>query len=109
VRNELATLKSELAAVKNAVANSSGSVIKSIQRGVTSTIGNVTINAVDVNKSIVLATFSNLQSASWTTSYNIGGGLYIHLENSTTLNIGLGENTVSAGTPKIAWQVIEFN
>lgn len=105
-------LEELLATLKTGVAP----VVKSVQRGTYSSSGTVTISAVDVNKSIVIASGDgNAAWYSYSVSTEVGGRLSarVTLTNSTTLTI---TNTVPTGVygsddigyAKISWQVIEF-
>lgn len=71
-----------------------GKTIKSIQKGIKEGEGNVSIAAIDINKSILL--INNYYSSTTT-----AGGALI---DSTTIWVAGG----AYNTPKCVWQVIEF-
>ena len=85
------------------------SVIKSIQRGTTSTPSqnsstNVSISSVNTSKSFV-----SMSTAVYAGSTgNIQGTVFAHLTSSTNLRIeNQGGNALSVGG-SVAWEVIEF-
>lgn len=81
-----------------------GSNVKSIQRGTTILTAqslDLTISSVDLNKSIVIMSYSDLNNSSDGNSL-----IRAKLTSATNINFYLGEYS----TPKyIEWQVIEFN
>ena len=93
--------KETQAAIYNALGNGSG-IIKSIQRGTLNltqgTSGSATINAVDVNKSIVLYGGSTYKDCDYDG--------YIYLKNSTTIEAI--RTTGGSITSKFPYQVVEF-
>lgn len=81
-----------------------GSNIKSIQRGTYAYVGtskDITINSVDINKSIVLLSFQG--DGANQASYSLVLG---KLTSSTILNLS---SISSGGTFNVTWQVIEFD
>ena len=89
--------------------------VKSVQRGLVETGRNksqyvVTINSVNVNKSIVLLTGDgwNQQSVGSISSSYIYTSIPVYIESftSTEIELGLAEGGLSGAG--ISWQVIEF-
>lgn len=94
--------------------NSGKTPIKSIQRGVyASGTGDVTISAVDLDKSFVSSTCANGSTGSPNdggNSNNISISTAVRLKDSTTLSFLIG-NLGSNGTvnnPTVYWEVIEY-
>ncbi len=79
--------------------------IKSIQRGSTTMESvsslNITISSVDITKSIVRVTIS---AANTTTSWNA-----VSAKITSATNIQLNRQVSWATTPRVYWEVIEFN
>ena len=80
-------------------------VVKSVQRGTTSTSGSITISSVNINKTLVVGSgqFSYKTSAS---NDNYASGAFAHLESSTRLQVNFTGAISSVGF--FHWQVIEF-
>ena len=92
--------------------------ISSIQRGFSTSTGNITISSVDMSKSFVSVSYANAKYsdsqvvlAPGNRGYGYGFGYSVsysaRLTSSTNLEISSGtqNNTTSAG---IAWEVIEY-
>lgn len=86
-----------------AIMNKSSGAVKSVQRGTNTTVGgtassaNITINSVDINKSMVIVNSANSNYA----NYTVMGELI----NEQTLQLSSIGNTASS---RVKWQVIEF-
>lgn len=81
-----------------------GSSVKSIQRGTYAFLGttkDITINSVDINKSIVKITFTG--DAGNPANYSLVLG---KLTSSTILNLS---SVIASGTFNVSWEVIEFD
>lgn len=94
--------------------SSSSSVVKSVQRGVISfsrATATATINAVDVNKAIVVCGGSSYGVTNGSNYYDAGYSGYwdarLTLTNSTTVTATVAYYS-SGYTGPTAWQVIEF-
>ena len=91
----------------------SSSPIKSIQRGTTlsnpSTVVNVTITAVDLDKSFVSGTNQTGYMNGGSTANGVGGGAGATLTTTTNLAV-TGGSTFSPGTlpGTLHWEVIEY-
>lgn len=90
--------------------SSSSSVVKSVQRGVisfSSTTATATINAVNVNKAIVVFGGSSWYAYGGTAGNSGYWDARLTLTNSTTVTATVGYYS-SGYTGPTAWQVIEF-
>ncbi|WP_102798717.1 hypothetical protein [Bowmanella denitrificans] len=88
------------------------SVIKPVQRGVVSagSTGAISISPVDVNKTVVLATYRSGHSINeGTNSYAMSISASVHLASSTAIDIQRGSYHGQLDTfPIIYWQLLEF-
>ena len=89
--------------------------VKSVQRGLVKTKRNedryvVTINSVNVNKSVVLLNGDgwNQQTVGSISSSYIYTSIPVYIENFTSTEINLGLVDVGVSGVGISWQVIEF-
>lgn len=103
-----ANVNSKVTEIKNHVttAMNSPKIIKSVQRGVVTGGGTITLSAVNVNKCIILLNGSTL------TNYSQGGfpHAYISEFTSTSLKISGSYSSISSSysASPLSWQVIEF-
>ena len=87
----------------------SANVIKSIQRGVieSSSVASVTINSVDISKSVLLVSGDGYAADGNPSS------IYAILSNATTITFKMRSWIMSewviSGVASVSWQVIEFN
>lgn len=89
----------------SALKSSGGAAVKSVQRGQASSSRKITINAVNINKSIVI---TSGDGCALDHGYGCMSQSYAYLENSTSLYINCGLKNQTGNCFTVYWQVIEF-